>query len=115
MTLKLVIYLVAGLLLWLGVYGYLRTRGSAGGSPIPGTRSDLVYQICGLFGRIALFAYLVTMVIIFQWWVAIIFFVIGGLLTGVIYSRVEMGGGGAGLAIIAVPLGIIVAVIGLFL
>ena len=112
MSLKLGVYFVGGLLLWLGVYGYLKTRGTAGFSPIPGTPSDLIYQICGLLGQIALLAYLVTMAIIFQWWVAIIFLVVGGLLTGVIYSRVSAS---AGLAIIAVPLGIVVATIAIFL
>jgi hypothetical protein len=113
MSLKLAVYLLGGLLLWLGIYGYLKTRGSVAYSPTPDTPADLIYQICGLVGRIALLAYLVTMVIVFEWWIAIVFLVIGGLLTGAIYSRVATAG--AALAIIAVPLGIIVAAIGLLL
>jgi hypothetical protein len=113
MSLKLAVYLVGGLVLWLGIYGYLKTRGSVGLSPIPDTATDLAYQICGLAGRIAMLAYLVVMLIIFEWWVAVVFFVVGGLVTGVLYSRVATAG--AALAIIAVPLGIVVAAIGLLL
>lgn len=110
---KLTVYIAAGILLYLGVYGYLKTRGSIGFSPMPGTTADFAYHASGLFGHLALIAYLVGMVIIFHWWLAILFFVIGGLLTGAIYSRLAPYG--AGLAVICVPLGIVVAGVSLLL
>ena len=113
MSLRLGVYLVGGLLLWLGVYGYMKTRGSIGFSPIPGTPADRIYQTCGKLGQIALLAYFVAMVIIFQWWIAIIFLVVGGILTGILYSRVGIFG--AGLSIFVVPLGIVVSAIAIFL
>jgi hypothetical protein len=110
---KLGVYLIGGFLLWLGYYGYSKTRGTVGFSPIPGTPADRIYQISGSLGLIALIAYFVTMVIVFQWWIAIIFFVVGGFLTGVIYARLGMLT--SGLVIIVVPLGIVVASIAIFL
>jgi hypothetical protein len=108
---KLTLYIVGGVLLWLGVYGYLKTRGSVGLSPLPDTRTDLAYQLSGLLGRVAMMLYLVAMVFVFEWWYVIVFFVIGGVLTGVLYSR--LAAVGAAVAIICVPLGIALAGIAL--
>jgi hypothetical protein len=108
---KIMLYILGGIILWLGVYAYLKTRNSMGLSPIPGTRANLLYQASGLLGHVAMLAYLITMVIVFKWWLVPVFFVAGGLLTGIIYGRLETAG--AGLAIICVPLGIVLAVIGL--
>lgn len=110
---KLAIYIIGGILLWGGIYGYLKTRGSVGFSPIPDTRADLFYQLAGLVGRIAMVAYLIGLIIVFPWWYALVFIAAGGLLTGVLFSRAATGG--AAIAIVCVPLGILLAAIALFL
>ncbi len=106
---KLALYIVGGLLLWLGVYGYLKSRNFIGYSPIPGTPADLAFQLCGLLGRAGLLAYVVGMVIIFEWWYAPAFFVVAGVMVGVLYSRLAPYG--AGLAIVCVPIGIAITVV----
>ena len=106
---KLALYIAGGLVLWLGVYGYLKTRRSIGYSPIPDTPADLVYQLCGLLGQVGLLAYFVGMAIKFEWWYAPVFFVAAGLMVGVLYSR--MAPYGAGLAILCVPVGTAIAIV----
>lgn len=58
-------------------------------------------------------AYVIALVLVFKWWYAPMFFVIGGLLTGVIFTAARSGG--AAMAVVCVPLGIVLATIALFL
>jgi hypothetical protein len=108
---KLSLYIIGGVLLWLGVYGNLKSRGSAGYSPIPHSRADLVFQFCGLVGRVGLAGYAVAMVFVFKWWYLLAFAPVAGVAIGVLYSRLTPYG--AGLAIICIPLGAALATIAL--
>lgn len=108
---KLTLYIVGGLLLWLGGYGYLKTRNSLGMRPLPGSAASTAYAICGGAAQLLSIPYLVTMAMVFEWWIALLFFVFGSLATGILYSKLVAGG--AGLPLIGVPLGIVLAAIGL--
>jgi len=110
---RLAVYISGGILLWLGVYGYLKTRSSVGSSPIPGTRSDFAFQTCGLLGHVALLAYLITMLTVFKWWLVPAFTIAGGSLIAIIFSRLRAVG--PGVAIVCVPFGVAVAAIALAL
>jgi hypothetical protein len=108
----MILYLAGGVIMWLGIYGYLKTRGAIGSNPVPG--SDLIYHVCGRWiGPLASLVYIVGMVMLFDWWLAIVFVVVGGLSTGILYSKLAPYG--ASVAITCVPVGIAVATASLLL
>ena len=66
-----------------------------------------MYSFFGVcFGLLAI-PYLAAMVFEFKWWIAPVFFVVGGLLVGVVYER--MIASAAGLTVFATPIGIALA------
>lgn len=101
---KITLYIAGGLLMWLGAYGYMKTKNSIGMRPIEGTAVSAAYALLGGLGQFLVIPYLVVLGYQFEWWLAPLFLVVGGLLTGVLYSTLIVAG--AALPLIGVPLGL---------
>jgi hypothetical protein len=101
---NLALFLAGGLFLWLGAYGYMQTANSAGMRPLEGTAVSSAYSLLGGLGQFLAVPYLLILGYQFEWWLAPVFLVVGGLLTGVLYSKLVIAG--AALPLIGVPLGL---------
>ena len=108
---KFALYVLGGFLLWLGGYSYLKTRGSIGMRPTGALLG--IYSSFGICAELLAIPYLIGMGYLFSWWTPFVFFVVGGLLVGVLYEKGAGLGAGTGLAIFATPIGIVVSALAL--
>ena len=93
------LYIAGGFLIWLGGYAYLKTRNSVGMRPTGSF--EIAYVCSGWLAQMLAIPYLVAMAVTFTWWIPIGFFIVGSIVTGIVYSKLAIAGGG--LPVFCVP------------
>src|SRR5579863_1666504 len=89
------LYVLGGLLMWLGGYSYTKVQRALAKERTAGGRQRRLKSVPSLLGSFAVVAfipYLLGMAIAFEWWAPVPFVIFGGLLVGAV-RRVWRNGG----------------------
>ncbi len=80
----MLMYWIGGLIVWLGGYGYLKTKDSIGGRPTG--IGEVLYVLNGVSANLLAIPHLIVGGFCFGWWTPFIFFVGVGFVTGILHA-----------------------------
>lgn len=79
------LYLLGGVIIFIGNYGYIKTKDSIGMRPTG--FAEKLYSFNGFIGSLVAIPYLIGMGVLFEWWYPIVFMIVNGFFTAFVFLK----------------------------